>query len=234
MTPLPAYWSIHDVSPATFARAGHLVERLERAGIAPLTILIVPAGEWSSGAIELLRRWAASGHLLAAHGWSHRAVEQRSLFHRIHSFLLSRDAAEHLSRSRADVESIVGRSARWFGAHDLPAPALYVPPAWAAGRMSNRSLHGLGFGLIETLSGITETNTGKRRLLPLAGFEADTRFRAISVRALNTANLALARLLKRPIRIAVHPNDESLLLHRQLDAWIATRWRPLVPNSPPR
>lgn len=234
MTPLPAFWSIHDVSPTTVERATRLVDRLERAGIAPLTILIVPAGDWPSEAIGQLRTWAARGHLLAAHGWSHRAVEHRSFRHRIHSLLLSRDAAEHLSRSRADVESIVGRGARWFVAHDLPAPTFYVPPAWAAGPLSNRSLRGMGFGLIETFAGITETNTGKRRLLPLAGFEADTRFRAICVRALNTANLGLARLSKRPIRVAVHPDDERLLLHRQLDAWTTRRWLPLIPNSLPR
>lgn len=229
---LPAFWSIHDVSPATLDRASHLVDRLEGAGIAPLTILIVPAGDWPSEAVEQLRTWAERGHLLAAHGWSHRAVERRSFFHRVHSLVLSRDAAEHLSRPRADVKSIVDRSAHWFVAHDLPAPAFYVPPAWAAGQISNRGLHARGFELIETLTGITDTNTGKRRFLPLAGFEADTRFRAIFVRILNGANLALARLTRRPIRVAVHPDDERLLLHDQLDAWMTMRWLPLVPESP--
>lgn len=232
MTPLPAFWSIHDVSPATLERATHLVDRLEGAGIAPLTLLIVPAGDWPAEAIEQLRTWAGRGHLLAAHGWSHRAVERRSLFHRIHSLVLSRDAAEHLSRSREGVETIVGYSARWFVAHDLPAPAFYVPPAWAAGRLSNRTLHARGFELIETLVGITDTNSGKRRFLPLAGFEADTRFRAIALRVLNEANLAFARLTRRPIRVAVHPDDERLLLRGQLDAWMAMRWLPIVPESP--
>ena len=230
MTPLPAFWSVHDVSPATIDRAAGLVERLERAGIAPLTMLVVPAGDWPEAAVEQLRAWAATGHLLAAHGWTHQAAARRTLGHRIHGFLLSRDAAEHLSRSEEEVESIVERSASWFTANGLPAPRLYAPPAWARGALPDREFHDLGFDLIETLTGITETATGKRRLLPLAGFEADTRFRAISVRVLNAGNLALARLSKRPIRIAVHPDDDRLLLSRQLDAWMTKRWKPLLPT----
>ena len=89
----------------------------------------------------------------------------------------------------------------------------------------------MGFDLIETLRGITDTNTGKRRLLPLAGFEADTRLVAISVRVSNAANLALARHSKRPIGVAIHPDDETLLMSRRLDAWMAKRWRPLLPTS---
>jgi predicted deacetylase len=231
VTPLPAFWSVHDVSSATIDRASALVERLDRAGITPLTILVVPAGDWPPLAIEQLRTWAARGHLLAAHGWSHEAVSHRTPGHRVHSFLISRDAAEHLSRSPAEIESLVERSASWFVARDLPAPTFYIPPAWAVGRLPARRFRGFGFALIETLTGVTDTNSGKRSLLPLAGFEADTRFRAISVRLLNALNLCLARLSKRPIRVAVHPGDAQLLLHRDLAAWTAKPWVPLLPTS---
>jgi uncharacterized protein len=231
VTPLPAFWSIHDVSPATLDRASALVEQFERAGITPLTVLVVPAGDWPPLAIEQLRTWAARGHVLAAHGWSHQAVTNRTLGHRVHSFLISRDAAEHLSRSPAEIESLVERSASWFVAQDLPAPTFYVPPAWAVGRLPASRFRGFGFALIETLTGVADTNTGKRRLLPLAGFEADTRFRAISVRLLNALNLSLARLSKRPIRVAVHPNDAQLLLQMDLAAWTVKPWLPLLPTS---
>jgi predicted deacetylase len=122
----------------------------------------------------------------------------------------------------------VHRSRDWFIANGLPAPALYVPPAWGVGKLSRATLHRAGFAQLETLGGITSVRTGKSKLLPLAGFEADTDFRAAFVRASNALNLVLARVTKRPIRVAVHPGDERLLLHRKLDEWIAKRWTPLA------
>lgn len=225
-------WSVHDVSAANIERATHLVERLEQAGIKPLTILVVPEGDWPPEAIDRLRDWAAEGHLLAAHGWSHRALDRPDLWHRFHSAVLSRDAAEHLSRSRTEVASIVERSAAWFAAHGLPSPTFYVPPAWAVGRLPVRAYWKFGFDAVETLTGITATRTGKHRLLPLAGFEADTRFRQVSVRCLDWLNLCIARVSGRPIRIAVHPTDEDLLLRSDLDDWVARPWRQNVPASP--
>jgi len=224
---MQAIWSVHDVSPATVAWADRMVRRLTSRGASPMMILVIPAGEWPAEAIELLRRWEAASHVLALHGWDHRALRPADTYHRIHSVLLSRDAAEHLSRGKAEMLSRIERGRAWFAANGLAEPRVYVPPAWALGAVSPNELGAAGFQWVESLTGIHDTARDSRRRLPLIGFEADNRWRSAALRASNTVNFVLARLSRRPIRIAVHPGDDSGLLGGDLERWIR-RGRPAV------
>lgn len=224
-----AIWSIHDVSPATIDAAAAIAARLTAAGIGPFCVLIVPAGVWTDAALAQLRAWAAAGHLIAPHGWTHLAPRPDGLYHRLHSFLLSRNAAEHLGRGKGEVREIVENGRAWFEAAGLPPPTFYVPPAWAMGALPLPEMRGYGFERVETLCGIWDAKRGRTRLLPLAGFEADTRFRAVALRVLNAANEGLARLSQRPLRIAIHPSDSKLLLSRDLARWIRAAPEAVLP-----
>lgn len=227
---MQAMWSIHDVSPSTATWADAMVGRLTLSGVSRVTILIIPAGEWAPDAVDLLRGWESAGHILALHGWDHQARRPASLYHRMHSLVLSRDAAEHLSRGKAEMLARIERGRAWFGTNGLVEPDFYVPPAWAAGAVTSRDLGGAGFRRVETLTGITETSSGRTRLLPLVGFEADNLWRSIALRVSNAANTVLARLTGRPVRIAVHPNDDAKMLAGDLDRWIHRGCRPVLPG----
>jgi hypothetical protein len=229
----PILWSIHDLAPATFARCAEMVDRLTAAGVPQIAILIIPSGEWPAAQLETLRRWERQGHLLAAHGWTHRGCEPRDVYHRLHSALFSRDAAEHLGRPSAEVMDIVRRGERWFHDAGLQPPRLYVPPAWALGSLPLAQFRATSFRWVETLIGIYDVRAARFRRLPLVGFEADTRLRARALRSSNRANIALARALGRPLRVAVHPHDRSLLLSADLAALIASRPRSLSPDKLP-
>jgi hypothetical protein len=218
-------WSVHDVTPSTLDRAAEIVDLLVASGAGSLAVLVVPDGEWTDDQIATLRGWEQGGHVLAAHGWSHHAVPPRGLYHRLHSTLLSRDAAEHLGRARESVLDIVRGGQAWFARAGLQPPSLYVPPAWALGALPLSAFDGTPFRWVETLSGIYDTRARRWHHLPLVGFEADTDFRARSLRMLNAANLALGTALRRPVRAGVHPNDLSLLLARETRALIRSRHR---------
>jgi uncharacterized protein len=220
--PPPLLWSLHDVAPASFDRAERIVDALTAAGVRQIAILIIPSGTWSGDQLDSLRSWERDGHVLGAHGWTHRSLPPRGVYHRLHSALFSRDVAEHLSRPAADVRKIVAQGERWFGEAGLTPPRLYVPPAWAMGAMPLAAFHGTSFRWIETLTGIYDATNGRHRRLPLVGFEADTRFRAASLRVSNAANTALASAVRRPLRVAVHPNDFELLLSGDLRRLLAS------------
>lgn len=224
-----AIWSIHDVSPSTINAATVIAERLTAAGIGPFCVLVVAAGEWPQSALAQLRAWSTEGQVLAAHGWTHHAPKPRGLYHRLHSVLLSRDSAEHLGRSKTEIREIVTNGRAWFVANNLPMPTFYVPPAWAMGALPLSEMSRLGFERVETLTGIWDAKKRRTRRLPLAGFEADTRVRAISLRLLNTVNLGLARLSGRPLRIGIHPNDGRLLLADDLERWIGAAPEAVLP-----
>ena len=171
---------------------------------------------------------AQQGYIFG-HGWTHIAPKPRGLYHRLHSLLLSRDAAEHLGRSEGEIRQVIEKGRSWFAANGLPAPTFYVPPAWAMGALRLNEMATYGFHRVETLTGIWDAERRRTRLLPLIGFEADTRFRAISLRVLNAANIMLAKLSRRPLRIGIHPSDSGLLLAHDLARWIRAAPEAVLP-----
>ena len=201
-----------------------IMDRLAAADIRPVCVLIIPSGDWTAAHLATLRAWQAAGDVLAAHGWAHVAPPPRTLHHRLHSLLFSRDAAEHLSRTNADLHRIVDAGLQWFAEAGLQPPRLYVPPAWALGDYALSEFDAAPFDFVETLTGIYSVRSKHMTRLPLVGFEADTAIRAWTLRALNAANRILARITGRPLRVAIHPNDlhlrlsddvQRLLRHRQ-------------------
>ncbi len=212
--------SVHDVMPASLDRVAGILAALEAADAGTASLLVVPGAGWTGKTLDRLHTLLARGHRLAGHGWLHKCTRIRGLGHRLHSALVSRDVAEHLCLDAAGIEALIRRCGEWFPRHGLPRPDTYVPPAWAMGRIERRRLHGLGFRYFETLTGLYDAENERFRRLPLAGFEADTRFRALVLRGLNRAALALTAP-GRPLRLAVHPRDPELLLASDLARLIA-------------
>lgn len=206
-----ALLSIHDVMPSSRAAVSAMLTQLFVS--VPLlrpqdiTLLVVPGQSWSDEDMDWLRRMAARGHPLAGHGWCHQAVRPRSLFHHLHSAVLSRDAAEHLSRPEHELVALVLRCHAWFEQHRLPVMPLYVPPAWAVGSISRQALMSLPFTLMETLSAVEDIRCGKRYLLPLTGYEADNHWRARLLAISNRLNWQWAKQGGKVVRIGLHPFD---------------------------
>ena len=223
--------SVHDVRPSSLTGVSEIVELLWTLGIEPVTLLVVPDAEWDDGSLGVLRRLVDLGCGLAGHGWDHRARRPLTWRHRAHASLISRDQAEHLSRSTEELLDRVGRCHRWFGSAGLPVPELYVPPAWALGALSQAHLAELPFRWYEVLSGFITAENGALRVVPLVGFEADTPFRQVALGVANGINLTVASLFGRPTRIAIHPSDLKLRLTASLRAILKRGWRVTTTES---
>lgn len=218
--------SIHDVKPLELRRVQELVDRCREVAGTRVALLVVPGLGWSPSHVDLLRAWAAEGLELAGHGWVHRADPPRTLHHRLHALLLSRNQAEHLSRGREELRELVLRGVGWFQDRDLPTPELYVPPAWALGALSSRDLEALPYRWYEVLTGLLDAATGRLHPTPLVGYEADTRFRRRALRLTNALARRAALASRRPLRIGLHPRDLDLLLADDLLGDLADRrWR---------
>ena len=211
--------SIHDVMPGTLDNAERIFEQLGSADIGTVTLLVVPNTGWTGESLRRLRVLTERGAQLAGHGWRHKAKQIKGVRHRLHSLLVSRDVAEHLALSKSGAIELMAACYRWFEENDLPVPELYVPPAWAMGRVSREDLGQLPFQQFETLTGVYDTRTKDFTWTPMVGFEADTPMRAFFCRAWNRLNLMAAGTSK-PIRVAIHPQDLELRLADDLRDFI--------------
>ena len=229
---LRAVASIHDVRPDTLDRVARLLELLEPAGHR-VALLIVPGLAWTPDGVARLRAWAKAGYELAGHGWVHRRTP-RTLYHRLHALVISRDQAEHLSASRETVRELVDRGRAWFAEQRLPDPSFYVPPAWAMGRLRPEDLADAGYRVAETQWGfldLTRGAPGAAEVLstPLIGFEADTAWRDFALGVFNARQVARARRTARPLRLGMHPFDlelrragEARARVREVEVWMTT------------
>lgn len=207
--------SVHDVMPDTVGEVRSLVRELDDNDIGPVTFLVVPGGAWTPAQLAWLRTRQKSGDVLAGHGWRHRAGTPRGLYDRLHRRFFSRGVAEHLALDSDGIASVIERCFAWFAENDLRSPTLYVPPAWAMGSISRARLRELPFEHYETLGGVYHARDDRFERIPLLGFEADTAFRATTLRIFNVVNHALAKRHGRA-RVAIHPRDRRLLLSQDL------------------
>jgi len=213
-----AFVSIHDVMPATLPKVWAILRFLEARAVFPATLLVVPGCQWSKNDINQLRSIQASGYELAGHGWQHRAKRIASVWHRLHGMVISRNEAEHLSLSPREIADLIAECYSWFHQSGLAAPALYVPPAWAMGRIRKKELKALPFRFYETQTGVYDAACDRMVYLPVSGYMADSRFR---VKALKTTNLINQYVFPKPLRIAIHPDDLNLSLHQDLKVHLA-------------
>ena len=218
MNPL---FTIHDVLPETLDDILEVIRVMDSCGLPPAPILVSPGCGWADEQVETLQTLARNGHELVGHGWIHQVQKIRGVRHRIHSLLLSRNAAEHLAMSTEDLENMLRRCHAWFPEHDLPAPTMYVPPAWGLGKLPRQTMRKLPFRHYETLTGIYDSETDIFTRLPLVGFEADTVARALGLTLFNTVNTTLARIMGKPLRVAIHPRDLQLKLGKKLRKLLA-------------
>jgi len=213
--------SVHDVMPETLPEIKAILEKLKGLNVSPVTILVVPGKEWSARQIDWLREQQREGLVIAGHGWRHSVTERSTLYHKLHGLFLSRMVAEHLSLSEQAITELIERCYHWFIDQGFEAPPLYVPPAWAMGRIENETLDTLPFDLYETFNGIYRTGEKNFVSLPLTGYEADNALRTPILAGWNRFNEAQAKRLDQPLRITIHPQDLSLGLARQIDAQLS-------------
>lgn len=219
--PLTGLVSIHDVMPETRERVATMLQRLALPA-ASVTLLVVPGRNWQPDDLAWLLQLQQQGHPLAGHGWYHQCGAPSTLYHKLHSLLLSRNVAEHLSLSGDAIVQLIQDCHRWFGEHELTVSDLYVPPAWALGRLTRQQQTQLPFRYVETLSGILDTDSGETLRLPLVGFEADTAWRSWILTLFNGFSLQRARASQLALRIGLHPRDFELRLAPAIEPMLGT------------
>ena len=207
--------SIHDVSPVTLERVKSIIATCSDTITSNLILLIIPGHNWLPEQMQQLAYWQSRGCVLAGHGWMHHCEKISSIYHHIHSTIISRNTAEHLSLNTKQIQALLEKNHNWFSKAGLSTPDYYVPPAWAMGSINKNQLKSSPFRYFETTGGIYDSTKDQFYRLPLVGFEADTPRRKYLLTFWNKLNNHVATA-KRPLRISIHPFDFDLLLSDQL------------------
>lgn len=213
--PIPVLVSVHDAMPETLSQVLQVFALLDARAVASVTLLVVPGGSWTAAGIEALRALQARGVVLAGHGWNHQVERIKGLKHYYHSLFLSRSAGEHLALDEKAIAALIVRCHAWFQKHGLGSPALYVPPAWAMGRLPWERLRSLPFRYYEVLGGVYDARSHRFIRLPLVGYEANSLGRVPFLRLWNALNVRCVRP-NAPLRVAIHPRDLRMKLSQDL------------------
>jgi predicted deacetylase len=224
----PALASIHDLMPETLDRVERIIEKFQDRRILPAALLVVPGKPWKDRELDKIHQWVGQGFTLIAHGWHHWGPPQ-SFRHHLHSLIISRQEAEHLSKSKEEVMAIMQRSHDWFVHQGFPEPEVYIPPTWALGCLEPSDLKSLPYRCIETLFGYWKVPAEDSELpefvrLPVTGFLADTLDRAVFSRIWNRIHVRKARRQNVPLRISIHPDDFELRIADQLENILSGDW----------
>ena len=215
----PLVVSIHDVAPATADETRSWLADLDGLGVRA-TLLVVP-GPWRepvlSDAPEYgaeLRRVAEAGHELALHGWCHAAqpggTGSRSLTGRI----VARGAGEFWTLDAAEARDRIDRGLEVLRAAGIE-PEGFVPPGYLASPGAQQALAESGLRYWTSHFGVHDLHSGVRHTVvalchrPAVGASGRP-FGERSGDYLIEHSPQWFTRRKRPLRLALHPDD----LHR--------------------
>jgi len=210
--------SVHDVMPSNLSNVCETIGYLKSQQVTAITLFVVPGKAWADDELATLKKFENEGVELAGHGWQHLIYRVETFWHRIHGKIISRDEGEHLSLTGSEIAEIIEKCYKWFDQSGFRSPLLYVPPAWAMGAISRKQLTELPFRCYETVTGLYDSQSGKKLYMPITGYMADAAFRVLPLRIINRLNLALPM---KPVRITIHPDDLYLPMKKDLTRHLA-------------
>ena len=213
------YISIHDVRPDNIDAIKNIKQLLNNQyNIHKICLLVIPGCKWNHIQIEQLKKWQSDHCQIAAHGWEHVSDNKKSLYHLLHALIISGNSAEHLSKHSWDILNLMKKSYDWFVSNGFTPPRLYVPPAWALGKIKTEDLLNLPFKNFECTTGVL--HKGKYKFLPLVGFIATSQARAYLQKFFNFLNFQMAKMIG-VIRISIHPEDFDHYLSNDANKYLS-------------
>lgn len=209
---------IHDVSPAARAEIDTIAEALDRAGIAPTALLVIPGyldpqgRSWDlrehPGLVNWLKRQKEAGAEIVQHGLTHRAPGPpppgigNAFMH--HCF--SRGLAEfaHLDRAEAQSRLVAGR--RILSDCDLSARG-FIAPAWQQSEESLQCVAESGYSYTAFFNKVLPLENGHGCVhSPVLTFDAAHPLIDFSKRAVMRC-IEIASGSAPLVRVALHPTD---------------------------
>jgi predicted deacetylase len=207
--------SIHDVAPATQARAQEIIAELAHRGVAVCSLLVVPnyhhGGCFTEdrGFVRWLQELETKGHEIVIHGYFHerprRAGETASekLFTRFYT----KDEGEFYDLEYDEAFRRITRAREEFTAAGL-TPRGFIAPAWLLGTPGERAAADAELEYTTRLTGVRDLRSGENYSARTLAYSVRSGWRRTTSLAWN--NLLVRHLAEAPLaRVSIHPPDRD-------------------------
>ena len=216
--------SLHDVAPATFDASKKWINLLNERNLS-VSMLVVP-GPWRGGDLlgdnsfcTWLNETATDTHEVVQHGYSHTIdhEDEPGIFGRVVGNFAARGCQEFWGISETEARNRL-QSGLAILAKVGHRPLGFVAPGWLTSRAAVGAVRRVGFNYLTTHFFVSDLVSNKRYFAPVVCQRPKST--STSTVATMTKKLATAlRVVKLPIRVAIHPDD--LEQHETRDAIFA-------------
>ena len=207
--------SIHDVAPATEARAQEIISELAHHGVGVCSLLVVPnyhhRGNFTEDRafVRWLQELETKGHEIAIHGYFHerprRAGERVSAkwFTRFYT----KDEGEFYDLDYDEAFRRISQAREEFTAAGL-TPRVFIAPAWLLGTPGERAAADADLEYTTRLTGVRDLRSGENYPARTLAYSVRSGWRRTTSLAWN--NLLVRQLAEAPLaRVSIHPPDRD-------------------------
>ncbi|GBD30121.1 hypothetical protein HRbin32_01221 [bacterium HR32] len=206
--------SVHDVAPPNLAAVRTLLSLLDRLGVRPRVLKVVPnfAGRWplaeSPELVRLLQAEVRSGSEVVLHGYTHRTAGslQARWPTRLRARWFAAQDAEFLSLSPDEAERRLRAGLEQLRTVGLQAEG-FCAPGWLAPAWLGPLLRALGFGYHVTMGSVHDLATGRRLLAPWFGSVGTGGLHEFLVHVGGTLGAGAARTPYPLVKVFFHPQS---------------------------
>ena len=205
--------SIHDVAPATQARAQEIISELAHHGVAVCSLLVVPnyhhCGCFTEdrGFVRWLQDLETKGHEIVIHGYFHERPRggDEGVSQKLFTRFYTKDEGEFYDLDYDEAFRRITQAREEFKAAGL-TPRGFIAPAWLLGTPGERAAADAELEYTTRLTGLRDLRSGEE-------FPARTLVYSVRSGWRRTASLAWNGLLcrhlaSRPLaRVSIHPPD---------------------------
>lgn len=212
--------SVHDVSPETLEETRFLLSALDRMGIRPRVLKVIPQHLLDCAPLlELLRTEQEMGSEIVQHGFSHRRAGplRGPLRRRLRAALFARDAAEFLSLSSEETASRIASGREILQRAGLSATG-FCAPGWLSVTDLQRILGRAGFVYDVLMTSVVDLASNRRIWTDWIGYMGDGRGQERLVGIVDAIN-RVASPLFRALKVFLHPQGapDSVACRRILE-----------------
>ena len=219
--------SLHDVAPATWEAARHIISELQHSGIRACSLLVVPnyhrcgPSMQNRSFVEWLRELQDAGNEIVLHGYFHQRPRRpdESVFKQLLTRIYTQDEGEFYDIAYDEALLRVRQAQAMFTAAGLK-PRGFIAPAWLLSPEGERAARDCELEYTTRLRSVLDLRSGRAFTARSLVYSVRNSWRRTLSLAWNGALFQIQRE-NQLLRLSIHPPDHGFPeIWRQIERFI--------------